>query len=112
MEPNTDITELRAFLRAKMDELSRKQAEAAAAGDLVTFQRLGLQILELEHRARMLGRIEFAEDSAALQAKLAPIEAAKGELDAAIEEIERFTAFVRSISKFLGLVDKVIDLLA
>lgn len=112
MEPNADIRDLKKFLRARIDELRIAEEEAAQKGDLNAFRAIGNQILELEHRIRMLGRVEFSTDSAALQAKLAPINTARAELQAAIDRIEKLKAFVKSVSKFLGLVDKLIDMLA
>lgn len=112
MTPNPDIKALRAYLRDQMDALARAQQTAAQDGDLELFRRIGLQVLELEHRARMLGRVEFAEASAGLAARLAPIEAGKADLEAAIARIDRFNAALRAIARFLGLVDKLIGFLA
>lgn len=112
MLPNPDIQNLRAYLRDRMDALGRSQQTAAQAGDLALFRRIGLQILELEHRSRMLGRVEFAQASAGLAARLAPIEAGKADLEAAIARIEQFNAALKTIARFLGLIDKLIDFLA
>lgn len=112
MEANADIRDLKKFLRARIDELRTAEETAAQTGNLEAFRTIGNQILEVEHRIRMLGRVEFSADSAALQAKLAPINAARAELQAAIDEIEKLKAFVKTVSKFLGLVDKLIDMLA
>jgi hypothetical protein len=112
MESNPDLMALRAYLRDKIEELFRAQAEARLAGDVVLFERIGLQILELEHRSRMLGRLEFAEASARLTEKIGAVTDARAELDAAIAGIERFRDFLKTVSKFLALVDKVIDMLA
>lgn len=112
MEPNADIRDLKKFLRSRIDELRVAEEEAAQKGDVDAFRTIGNQILEVEHRVRMLGRVEFAQDSAALQAKLEPITAARAELQKAIAEIDKLKAFLKTISKFLGLVDKLIDLLA
>lgn len=112
MQPNPDIRDLKSFLRARIDELRKAEEKAALSGDLDAFRSIGNQILEVEHRIRMLGRVEFAQASAALQAKLDPVNAARAELRQAIAEIDKLKAFVKSVSKFLGLVDKLIDLLA
>ena len=106
MTPNADIGGLRTFLREKITALIALQE---ATADLETFRRLGFQVMELEHRSRMLGRLEFAAATEALAKKLAPLEAGQAELDRAIQEIGKFKAFLTTISKFLGLVDKVID---
>jgi replicative DNA helicase len=112
VEPNPDITRLRAYLREQMDALGRAQQMAAQEGNLELFRRIGLQILEIEHRARMLGRVEFAQASAGLAARLAPIEAGKADLEKAIARIEQFNAALKAIARFLGLVDKVVAFLA
>lgn len=112
MEPNPDIKALRAYLRDQMDALGRAQQAAAQDGNLELFRRIGLQILELEHRARMLGRVEFAQASAGLTARLAPIEAGKADLEKAIARIEQFNAALKAIARFLGAIDKLIDFLA
>jgi hypothetical protein len=112
MEPNADIRALKDYLRNRIDRLREAEEAAALAGDLATFRSMGNQIIETEHRVRMLGRVEFAAATAALQAKLQPILDAKAGLDKAIAEIEKLQAFLKTISKFLGLVDKLIDLLA
>lgn len=112
MEPNADIRDLKKFLRARIDELRTAEEAAAQSGNVEAFRAIGNQILEVEHRIRMLGRVEFASSTAALKAKLEPINAARGELQKAIDEVEKLKAFVKTVSKFLGLVDKLIDLLA
>jgi hypothetical protein len=112
MEPNPDIAALRTYLRATVDRLLHHQRAAREAGDVVAFERIGLQILEVEHRSRMLGRVEFAAASAALGRKLAPIDAGRADLDAAIADIARFGDFLRTLSRFLGLVDRLVDFLA
>jgi len=112
MAPNADIRTLKVFLRSRIDRLRKADEAAALAGDVATFRSIGNQIIEVEHRVRMLGRVEFAAATAALQAKLQPILDAQADLDKAIAEIERLQAFLKTISKFLGLVDKLIDLLA
>ncbi|MFN3590828.1 MAG: hypothetical protein ACK4TG_01410 [Thermaurantiacus sp.] len=112
MEKNAEISALRAYLREKVDELLQQQADARDRGDLTLFDRIGLQILEVEHRSRMLGRLEFAEATAKLAEKVAVVNEAREDLDAAIREIERFRDFLKTVAKFLGLVDKVIDFLA
>jgi hypothetical protein len=112
MEKNEEITALRNFLRDKVDALLDQQAAARDRGDLVLFDRIGLQVLEMEHRSRMLGRLEFAEATAKLAEKVAMVNEARADLDAAIAEIERFRDFLKTVAKFLGLVDKVIDFLA
>ncbi len=106
MTPNTDIIALRASIRDKIQLLLRMQESTS---DLELFRRLGFQIMELEHRGRMLGRLEFATATEALAKKLAPLAASEAELDKAIADIRKFQTFLTSISKFLGLVDKVID---
>ncbi len=106
MTPNPAIVALRTFLRDKITALIALQENT---NDLETFRRLGFQVMELEHRNRMLGRLEFAAATDALAKKLAPLEAGQAELDKAIAGIESFRAFLTTISKFLGLVDKVID---
>ncbi len=112
MQANPDIRDLKEFLRARIDALRTAEEKAAAAGNLEAFRAIGNQILEVEHRIRMLGRVEFADATAALKAKLEPINAARAELKQAIAEIDRLKDFVKAVSKFLGLVDKLIDLLA
>lgn len=112
MDKNPEIADLRSYLRETIDALLVEQARARDRGDLALFDRIGLQILEVEHRSRMLGRLEFAAATARLSEKVAAVNAARGDLDAAIREIERFRDFLRTVAKFLGLVDKVIDFLA
>lgn len=112
MQPNPDIRDLKAFLRARIDTLRTAEEQAAARGDVEAFRSIGNQILEVEHRIRMLGRVEFAASTTALKAKLDPINSARAELTQAIAEIEKLKAFVKTVSKFLTLVDRLIDLLA
>jgi hypothetical protein len=112
MEKNPELADLRAYLRDTIDALLVEQAAARDRGDLALFERIGLQILEVEHRSRMLGRLEFAEATARLSEKVAAVNAARADLDAAIAEIERFRDFLKTVARFLGLVDKVIDFLA
>ena len=112
MQPNPDIRDLKTFLLSGIDALRIAEEKAAQHGDMEAFRSIGNQILEMEHRVRMLGRVEFAEATAALKAKLDPIIAARDDLKQAIADIDKLKAFVKSVSKFLALVDKLIDLLA
>ncbi len=112
MQPNPDIRDLKTFLYSRIDALRTAEEKAALRGDMEAFRAIGNQIEEVGHRIRMLGRVEFADATAALKAKLDPINAARAELKKAIDEIDKLKAFVKSVSKFLALVDKLIDLLA
>lgn len=65
---------------------------------------------EINFRVMICGSLLFKQTSAALDANLTTVVDATDQLEAAIKSADTIAAVIRSTSKLLGLVDKVLDL--
>lgn len=104
---NKDLDELHKLLGRTLDELVRQQ-EASNNPD--TIRALAREIREVAFRIGMVQNLLFKQQTAKITAAVAKVDAAKKELADAIADIDRLNNFIKAISSFLGLVDKVIDL--
>jgi hypothetical protein len=64
---------------------------------------------EVNFRVMMAGRLLFKQSTASIARQLEGIAEAIAALDEAIADIEKIKEVVRSIGRFLGLVDKALD---
>lgn len=107
MSKNPDLKELHELLGRVFDELV-KQQEAATDPD--TIRALAREIREVAFRIGMVQQLLFKQQTAAITAAVQKVNAAKNDLADAIADIDRLNNFIKTISSFLGSVDKVIDL--
>jgi lipopolysaccharide export system protein LptA len=78
--------------------------------DPETIKAINHELIEVNHRITMVGALIFHQQTAAVTAAAKKVEAAKKDVEAEIEKLEKLKNFVKAVSGFLGLVDKVIDL--
>jgi flagellin-like hook-associated protein FlgL len=104
---NSDLNELHNLLGRVVDELVQKQE---ASNDPDTIRALAREIREVVFRVGMVQQLLFKEQTAAITAAVANVNAANQELADAIAGIDNLNNFIKTVSSFLGLVDKVIDL--
>lgn len=107
MAKSTELTALHRDLIALGRTLSKKQQQTNEVAAIIAISR---ELTEVAHRTTLVGQLLFTEQTAELKKSIDLVKAARVELNEAIQKIERLNAFLKSISKFLGLVDKVIDL--
>lgn len=106
MAENPSLRELHRELIALAERLARAQQEAAT---VEAIRALGNEHTEVTARIIIVGNLLFREQTAKIEAAMQAVRDGRAALDAAIEKIDRLNAFLKVISKFLGLVDKVID---
>jgi hypothetical protein len=104
---NPDLTELHAMLGDIVDALVLKQEEAT---DPAIIKAIGDEIRETLFRVTNVQKARFKSQTDKVSAAVAKVKEAEGDLNAAMDEIDHINKFIKTISSFLGLVDKVIDL--
>lgn len=107
MSKSPKLSELHKLLGRVLDDLVRQQEESV---DPDTIRALAREIREVTFRIGMVQQLLFKQQTAALVAAVDKVNAAKQQLSDAIADIENVNKFIKTISSFLGLVDKVIDL--
>lgn len=105
-ERNPDLVAVQVALTTVFERLS---AALAAEPDFARKLAINRELAEVNHRITMLGGLIFAARSARLAPLAAAVDAAGPEIDAAIARIERIADFIGAVSKFLGVVDALID---
>ncbi len=100
------LGELHDMLVGKASDLS---AAIADAPDSQTVQQIVAEISEVNHRVTLVGNLLFTQDTAAIAKAMARVRDAEGSVDDAIKKLDNATAFLKTMSSFLALVDKVID---
>src|SRR5262245_13399622 len=105
-DKNSDLVSLQKQLIGIVDDLSRQQ-ESADTLDAV--RAIGREIVEVNHRVTMVGQIVFKQTTDKIKAALKAVQEGKQAVDEAIGSINKLNTFVTTVTKFLGLVDKVID---
>jgi hypothetical protein len=106
MAKNSELAALQRQLIALVSQLSQAQENS---NDPATIVALSREIAEVTHRATLVGQLLFSVQTGALSAALSKIADGRKAVDAAVKEIDKLNNFLKAISKFLGLVDKVID---
>jgi cob(I)alamin adenosyltransferase len=106
-DKNPDLVELSKTLNELASELHQKKA---ATNDTAQYVALNNELFEVNHRITMVGGLIFAARADEIIEAAKRVEDSKSELAEAIEEIEKINQFITAISRFLGLVDSVIDL--
>ena len=103
---NNDLRELHGFLVARVSALVERLAEAATIDEVRMIQH---EITELNHRVTIAGNLLFTQQTANIARAMNKVREAKREIEAATEEVGELTRFLKAMSKFLALVDRVID---
>lgn len=105
-DKNTDLEQMHKDLIALVNTLSRKQEKATTVAQV---KAIGLEITEFNHRATLTGQLLFTAKSAKLSDALLKVTEGRAALDEALKSIEKLNSFIIGVTKFLRLVDKVID---
>jgi len=106
MEKNPDLAALQASLGEIVDRLAQKQEDAT---DPAVIKALAIEIREVLFRVTTVQQLLFRQQTDRISRAVEQVDAARADLDKAIAEIEKLNRFLRTISGFLGLVDKVLD---
>jgi len=105
-EKNSDLVAVHRQLISLVDQLSQEQETATTAAAV---KAITLEIVEVTHRVTMIGQLLFKERTDKLSAAVEAVKDGQDAVDAAIEKIEKLNAFVKAITQFLVLVDRVVD---
>jgi hypothetical protein len=103
---NSDLVAVQKQLIALIDDLSRQQEEAQT---IEAVRAIGREISEVNHRIVMVGQVVFKERTEKITTAVQAVQNAQADLDEAIEDIQKLNTFIRTITRFLALVDKVVD---
>lgn len=103
---NGDLRELHGLLVAQVGALVDRLGKAATTDEVKKIQD---EITELNHRVTIVGGLLFTQQTAGITRAMDKVRNAKAEIEAATVEVGSLTDFLKSMSKFLALVDKVID---
>lgn len=105
-DKNPDLVTLHRMLGDVVDDLVQKQE---AATDAAVIKAIAVEIREVLFRMSSVQQALFKQQTDRITEAVAKVSEAKADLDAAIAEIEKLNRFIKTISSFLGLVDKVVD---
>jgi hypothetical protein len=103
---NTDLQGLHEQLIQRVLELSNALGEAE---DSDTVDAIIREMQEVNHRVTLVGNLLFTQQSKKISAAIKKVQKATGDVKKSIAQIESVTQFVKDMSSFLSLVDKVID---
>jgi len=105
-DKNSDLVAVQKQLIGLIDDLSRQQEDATSAAAI---KAIGREIVEVNHRVTMIGQLVFKERTQKIKVAVHAVIEGKKAVDDAIKSIQKLNAFVTTITKYLALVDKVID---
>ncbi|KWS02339.1 hypothetical protein AZ78_5006 [Lysobacter capsici AZ78] len=88
--------------QALVDRLNRVRSSDEA-------DALVREMHEINFRVMTCGSLLFKQTSAQIDTQVESVIAATGDLESAIASATRIAAVIKAASKFLGLVDKVLD---
>jgi hypothetical protein len=103
---NPDLAELHDMLVAKISDLSDAIGKAS---DGETVLKLVGEISEVNHRVTQLGSLLFTAQTARITKAMEKVRDAEARVTQVIKKLDDVTKFLKTISSFLALVDKVID---
>lgn len=103
---NADLAALHKQLIALVDTLSREQEDAET---IEAVKAIGREISEVNHRVVMVGQVVFTDKTDKIMAAVQAVQDFQEDLDDAIDSIQQLNTFIKTITRFLGLVDKVVD---
>ena len=103
---NTETRKLHQALVAQVKSLSELLGTTTDPNDA---QALLVEMQELNFRVMMSGSLLFKQTTAAIDARIDGVVQASNDLDASLKQLTRINDIIRATSKFLGIVDKVLD---
>lgn len=104
---NPDLVALQHDLSDVLDDLIEAQERAQTADAVRAIAR---EIAEVNHRITVAGQLLFKRQTEQITEAVLAIQEERATLDDAIADIEKVDAFIRTVSSFLGLVDKALDI--
>lgn len=107
MPQNPDLLRISQSLN---DVANQIHSAAMQTDDPGAYLALNNELIEVNHRITMVGAVIFAQRSQAVAGAAQQVEASKGEIEQAIQDIADISQFLQAASSFLGLVDTAIDL--
>ncbi len=106
-EKNSD---LEAVATALGSVISSLRAARSKETDPDKITAINNELIETSHRVTMVGALLFHRRTTAITAAAQKVEDATGRVQQEIAKLDKINTFVKTISGFLGLVDKVVDL--
>jgi uncharacterized protein YydD (DUF2326 family) len=103
---NTDLMDLHDSLIERVGELSDAIGDAP---DSDTVDAIVREISEVNHRVTLVGNLLFTQQTKKISDQMQKVRDATADVQKAIEEVDDITRFVKGVTAFLVLVDKVID---
>lgn len=103
---NTGIKALHDDLMTQHKALSDRLAVTTSADDAEAIVR---EMQEVNFRVMMSGSLLFKQTTAAIDTQLQSVIDASADLGKAIAQAEKIKDVIKATSRFLGLVDKVLD---
>jgi uncharacterized protein YydD (DUF2326 family) len=103
---NTDLQDLHDSLIQRVGELARAIGDAP---DSDTVDAIVREISEVNHRVTLVGNLLFTQQTQRISDQMQKVRDATADLQKAIEGVDDITRFVKGVTAFLVLVDKVID---
>jgi hypothetical protein len=103
---NKDLIELHDTLVSKVADLAKKVARAQDSNTANTLLR---EMEEFNLRVVQTGNLLFTAETKKITAAMERVRAAETDVDNAIKRIDSLTNFLKGVTAFLALVDKVID---
>lgn len=106
-QQNPDLLAVSATLNAIATSIHSRKDETE---DPDLYKALNTELVEINHRITMIGGLIFRQRTKAITAAAERVGESREAVAAAIESIDKLNAFIKTVSGFLGLIDKVIDL--
>jgi len=103
---NDGIRQLNQSLIAQHRALSRKLGKTT---DMASAQAILLEMQEINFRVMISGSLLFKQTTAAIDVRIQGVIEASNELEKSLKQLRRINDILQATSKFLGLVDKVLD---
>jgi hypothetical protein len=104
---NGQIKQLHQELLERNRQLFDLLSETA---DIQKREAIQREMEEINFRVMMAQKLLFKQTTAAIDSQLNTVAAASQDLEKSITRIQKTKDLIKSIGKFLGLVDKVLDL--
>lgn len=103
---NPDLLAVHRQLISLVDELERAIGRAKTAAEVNAILD---EIAEVNARVTTLGRQLFTQQTSQIATRAQAVADGVAEVKAAIQELENVKSLVQGVTKFLSLVDKLID---
>lgn len=103
---NSDL----AALQLSLIDTNRELAESVHRTDSMAAKQAALiEMIEVGHRITLVGQQLFSQQTGKIAASMEKVVAGQKALEGAIAEIEKVNKFIETVTRFLGLVDDVIE---